>query len=371
MSAPIHVFVGPTLSAAVRNEGTDLVLHGPAAQGDVYRLVAERPLAIGIIDGYFERQPAVWHKEILWAMAQGVRLYGAASMGALRAAELTDFGMLGVGKIFQAFYDGSLTDDDEVAVVHADASFDYRSSSEAMVNMRATLSLAEQCGLLNGEQRAWLVARAKASFYPDRHYAALLEWSKEILDQEQLASLASWLRDSSHRVDRKAEDALELLGELRGLIASGAEPLRVPWTFHHTEAWEQVRRGLVEREAAAVAEPRLREPRTELELRARLRALEIRAALHDGYRPAPEDVARAAAEFCQRQQLLTPDALDAFLREKDLTPSTFERLMADEACVRRSRLVPGYGEADYMRDVERLTGRTGFQADVGVERAAE
>ena len=71
--------------------------------------------AIGIIDGYFENIPSVWHKEILWAMSQGIHVFGSASMGALRAAELAPFGMEGVGAIFEAYRDGWLEDDDEVA----------------------------------------------------------------------------------------------------------------------------------------------------------------------------------------------------------------------------------------------------------------
>ena len=119
------VFVGPTLpiaeAAAVSRR------HLPAAGGARRRLprrVAPRPRAIGIVDGYFQWAPAVWHKEILWAIGQGVHVFGAASMGALRAAELAPFGMRGVGRIFEAYRDGSLgrrqpfEDDDEVAVVH-------------------------------------------------------------------------------------------------------------------------------------------------------------------------------------------------------------------------------------------------------------
>ena len=60
----------------------------PSAQGDVYRVAQERPSAIGIVDGYFEGVLSVWHKEILWAMAEGIHVFGSASMGALRAAEL-------------------------------------------------------------------------------------------------------------------------------------------------------------------------------------------------------------------------------------------------------------------------------------------
>ena len=63
---------------------------------------SSRPAVIGIIDGYFEIVPTVWHKEILWAMAQGIHVFGAASIGALRAAELDAFGMRGIGRIYEA-----------------------------------------------------------------------------------------------------------------------------------------------------------------------------------------------------------------------------------------------------------------------------
>ena len=39
-------------------------------------------------------------------MSEGVPVFGAASMGALRAAELHEFGMRGIGRIFEAFRDG-------------------------------------------------------------------------------------------------------------------------------------------------------------------------------------------------------------------------------------------------------------------------
>src|SRR4051812_48389616 len=107
----IYIFTGPTLSAAEGRRELDAVFLPPAAQGDVYRASLDAPAAIGIVDGYFERVPAVWHKEILWAMSQGIHVYGAASMGALRAAELAAFGMVGVGAVFKAFFTGELEDD--------------------------------------------------------------------------------------------------------------------------------------------------------------------------------------------------------------------------------------------------------------------
>ncbi len=99
-----YVFAGPTISRdeVARRQPTSICLP-PVAQGDVYRVAQGRPGAIGIIDGYFEGALSVWHKEILWAMAEGIHVFGSASMGALRAAELHAFGMRGVGPIFEAY----------------------------------------------------------------------------------------------------------------------------------------------------------------------------------------------------------------------------------------------------------------------------
>ena len=48
------VFVGPTLRPQDLPPGGDIAFLPPAAQGDVYRLAQTRPVAIGIVDGYFE-----------------------------------------------------------------------------------------------------------------------------------------------------------------------------------------------------------------------------------------------------------------------------------------------------------------------------
>src|SRR5262249_10679056 len=111
----IIVFTGPTLPPAEAAKILDATYRPPAAIGDVYRAAQQRPWAIGIIDGFFESIPSVWHKEVLWALAQGIHVYGAASMGALRAAELAAFGMTGVGMIFEAYRDGIIEEHDEVA----------------------------------------------------------------------------------------------------------------------------------------------------------------------------------------------------------------------------------------------------------------
>ena len=84
----VFIFTGPTLSPKEAKSHLDAVYLPPVKLGDIYRIVELfKPITIGIIDGYFNQVPAVWHKEILWAISRGVQVFGAASMGALRAAD--------------------------------------------------------------------------------------------------------------------------------------------------------------------------------------------------------------------------------------------------------------------------------------------
>jgi len=233
----LFVFLGPTLT--VREARRVLAAHylPPVAQGDVLRVARSKPDALAIVDGYFERVPAVWHKEILWAMSQGIHVYGAASMGALRAAELRAFGMVGVGQIYEDFVAGVLDADDEVAVAHGSASDDYRCVSDAMVNIRATLAAAVRDGVIAETTRGELERTAKAEFYPTRHYALLFEQGRRLgLPQEELAALRSWLPRG--RVDQKRLDALALLQRLANLGRSPPSRKEVRYRFEHTDAWE-------------------------------------------------------------------------------------------------------------------------------------
>jgi hypothetical protein len=237
----IHVFAGPTLRREDVLSRLDAVVSGPVAFGDVYRTAHQRPTAIAIIDGYFERVPATWHKEILWAMSEGIHVFGASSMGALRAAELCDFGMVGVGSIFEAFRDGLLEDDDEVAVAHGEADTGYRPVSEAMVNIRATLERAVREEIVSPATAVELTARAKRTFYAERSYATLLRAdATQGLDATELVRLRGWLNEG--RVDQKRLDAERLLQHLAAWRAENPKPKRVGYSFESTDAWHEAQR---------------------------------------------------------------------------------------------------------------------------------
>jgi hypothetical protein len=233
------VFLGPTLPVRAAARGLDADYRPPAARGDVHRAVRDGARVIGIVDGYFRQTPAVLHKEILWAMAEGAQVLGAASMGALRAAELDGFGMTGVGWVYHAFRDGRLTGDDEVAVAHGPAAAGYPAISEAMVNIRRTLAAAARAGVIEPDTRARLAAAAKALYYPDRSWDRLLDPAcGHGVAGEALAALGAWLPEG--RVDRKRADALGLLEHIAAGAAAGAGPRRVAYAFEHTVFWQDV-----------------------------------------------------------------------------------------------------------------------------------
>jgi len=192
-------FLGPSLPAA---EAGCTVLP-PAKQGDVWRALTRfRPDAIALIDGVFESSPSVWHHEILDALDAGVLVYGGASMGALRAAELHARGMRGAGRIFEWYRDGRITDDSEVALLHADAEHGFRPLTVPLVNVRWAAERAERAGVLRPAEARALVAASARIFYQERSWPLVLE-------ALPAAARARWERFEVP--DLKADDARETL----------------------------------------------------------------------------------------------------------------------------------------------------------------
>ena len=240
------VFVGPTLPVHEVRELLDAVYLPPVAQGDVLRAAQLKPKAIGIIDGFFERVPAVWHKEILWAMGQGIHVFGSASIGALRAAELHPFGMVGVGRIFEAFRDGVLEDDDEVALIHGPTESGYRPMSVPMVNIRRSLSDAVKAGVIGERTGEGLLRVAKSLHYAERDYPRIARQAAlGGFPAGELADLLAWVERQG--ADQKREDAVEMLGAMKTVLSNDNGPRRVNYRMEHTDcfAYLQTRVGKI------------------------------------------------------------------------------------------------------------------------------
>ncbi len=233
-----YIFVGPTLN---RDEALRIfpgaMVRPPVAQGDIWRAAQQRPHAIGIIDGYFERMPAVWHKEILWAMSQGIHVYGAASMGALRAAELAPHGMVGVGEIYEAFQSGTLERDDEVAVMHGEADSGYRRLSVALVDVRATLRAALSADILAPGDADLLLEAATARHYPERRWPSIVSDVVRTASASGLDRFLGWLPGGE--VSQKADDARAMLSLMKRRQQDDSVPKSVSFEFEHTYFWSE------------------------------------------------------------------------------------------------------------------------------------
>jgi len=339
----IIVFTGPTLPPAEAAKLLDAVYLPPAAIGDVYRAAQRRPHAIGIIDGFFESIPSVWHKEVLWAMAQGIRVFGAASMGALRAAELAAFGMVGVGAVFEAYRDGVIEDDDEVAVVHGPAELGYPQLSEAMVNIRATLRKASTAGVVTPATEAALIDIGKSLFYKQRNYKRLLAAAgQSTLPGDELTRLQAWL--PQNQVNQKRLDAIALLRAVAVVRDDAGAPSPASYVFEHTMLWASVERQFSappdEKPDAPAAgdrdelieELRLdRRSYTQARHAALIRVVAQREADQQGMRPTVPQLQEATRRFCRRLGIQNESKLQEWLREQELTRDQFLQVMADAA----------------------------------------
>ena len=208
---PIPVFVGPSLPPAFRPEDSAFSWRPPASAGDLLAWLDRPPPMLCLIDGFFDSRPAPWHKELLMLMARGTRVLGAASMGALRAAELDGLGMIGVGAIYRAYRDGRLTGDDEVALIHATERLGWAPLTVPMVEVRATLVAACRGGLIGVD-----VARRIRACVHDIHFDSR-DWP--LMEArclgEGLVDAATFRRLRELHVPLKRIDALACLAAAR------------------------------------------------------------------------------------------------------------------------------------------------------------
>jgi hypothetical protein len=203
------IFAGPSIpEAEIEKILPDVMILPPAEQGDIdfarYQLGAD---VIGLIDGKHTMVLPPLHKEILSVLTDGCRVIGAASMGALRAVECEDYGAEPIGEVAKAYKTGEIDGDDEVCLVHGDKNSGYKHLSVPMVNIRATISVAD----LNEELKEELIAYAKSLFYPDRDWQNIFEACDVTeIDQEAIQSAMIDIKraDSLHLCYHIAKDQL-------------------------------------------------------------------------------------------------------------------------------------------------------------------
>ncbi len=342
------LFLGPSLPADALPADPRLTVLPPAARGDVAALISERPHVVAIVDGGFEGVPAVTHKEILHAIAEGVIVVGGASMGALRAAELHGHGMRGAGRVFADYASGRLTDDDEVAVLHGPVETGYRPLSVAMVDVRATLDAAVRAGALDADAAARLTTLAKRRFYKERGYATLRSDARDA----GVGAETFWPWCAVHRVEQKALDARAVVrAALLALDEPSPSPRPFVWTNAYATLFAAVEGDLTPDERAALSELRLRPERyAALRDRALLSAL---AGTTGGPTPGARGALKALRD---RLGLARGRDEDAWLTENAADPAVLARIAASDAALDARRQDPPPGFARALADAMRVEG---------------
>ena len=339
----VVIFLGPSLPLAEAAQVLDAIYLPPAGQADILSAIRiHKPDVIGLIDGTFLQTLSVWHKEILYALEAGIRVYGASSMGALRAAETADYGMVGVGEIYRMFASGELNDDDEVALAHAHREDGYTKLSEPMVNVRATFQKAHEEGVVDAQTLSTLIACAKDLYFPDRTFPAILQRAAAAgVAAPDLAHLKTFVARSY--VDLKRRDAIEMLETIRDLPAALPNPkpefaLCRSYLFQTLyDRDRRVRHDDTELALASIANHAALNLETfgTLNFAAMNRMVALLFASMVGISATPDAIAEETTAYRARHRLTADEDFLAWRERNDLTPEEFTALMTEVATCRR------------------------------------
>lgn len=205
----IIIFTGPSLSIEEASQILKADYRGPIKRGDILEVIKDSPEVIGIIDGVFHQQPAVSHREILEAINNGIKVVGGSSMGALRASELDDLGMIGIGYVYQQYKTGAIESDDDVAIILNPQT--HEQLSDSLVSIDYNLKKARAAGILSADELEKILDISKSTFYPNRTYDKIFRDSN--LNDDLIDNLKKFIKE--HGCDVKRNDAIAVLNYIK------------------------------------------------------------------------------------------------------------------------------------------------------------
>lgn len=345
------VFLGPTISLSeARSILPNAIYRPPAAQGDLLTAAnQDRADILGLIDGTFHQTLSVWHSEVCYLLSQGITVFGASSMGALRAAETERFGTVGVGTIFRWYRDDIIAGDDEVALVHGTEELEFRPMSLALVNIRASLYEAVSRDRLASSYADQVIEVARSLYYPDRQVSTILRRCQDLrLPADALLAVKRALTDDY--VDLKQADARKMLTLMREVLdGSAPRPPRVEFEFSRSSVFETLY-NLDRYVQVGDTQVSLQSVREHAALHCADYEQVKRAALDRsivsyfgsllGLHVTPEEVATQRSEFLEPRGLNSPEALCDWLRANAMSETDLSEYLAQEVlCLRLRRWI--------------------------------
>jgi hypothetical protein len=211
-AAETVVFLGPSLAVDTARDHLAAAYAPPVRRGDLARHVAAGAKRLAIVDGEFAQSLSVSIVEIREALAAGVEVWGASSMGALRAAECHVLGMRGVGWIYEEYRTGALQADDEVALMLDPETL--APLTVPLVNVRWALACAVAEAVVDGAEAAGLFELARSLPFDRRTYRGVVALARLGGPARAASAFADFVHRQPHLTDRKRLDALGLLDAL-------------------------------------------------------------------------------------------------------------------------------------------------------------
>ena len=340
------IFGGPSLEGVDRTRSEALFMP-PAAQGDLLRAVREhRPSVIGLLDcGLPYRSLPTWHKEILFALARGVAVVGAAAVGAHRAVELAPNGMEGIGGIFERVASGELERDDEVICDWEETPDGIRRLTLPLVTMRDALVAAKGAGILSDESVASLLSLAERLFWRKRTWRALLDTAAaDGAPERELRAFEEWLPNAPDPVKDDAEALLLRVEELVSGRAAGdtcakkGDPGEESALFKSLDQRDRpvptsngtIRQWMIG-DMVSFAHPEAED----LNGRGLNRRLALLLAALWGIVPRGEELEAEEKRLRRRFKLKSDEAFAAWKKENDLDEEEMARLLEEEALLHK------------------------------------
>ena len=130
-------------------------------------------------------------------------------MGALRAAELEKDGMIGIGKIFQAYKSGNVDSDAEVAMIFS--AKDYMPLSEPLIHIRFFVQDMIQKQVLSNGEGSTILEVSKNIYFPSLSFSKVFDKIQCCINNEKIEYMKNYYNSHKEEYNIKKKDAKELL----------------------------------------------------------------------------------------------------------------------------------------------------------------
>ena len=210
MLAPI-VYAGISLPRE-EAERMAVEVRPPIKRGDLDQLSDIKSVAI--IDGELDEASVLSTGEIIRALRRGMRISGAASVGAMRAYETRAEGMIGHGWVFEAYCQRLITGSDEIEVLYDP--YLHRQLTIPLVNVRFCLEKMIGRHRITPDEANDVMTSIRQLSLAERDRRNILLHLTRVLGRERVKQTLKFV--SPAEVDVKRSDAKQLLCFLNNAI---------------------------------------------------------------------------------------------------------------------------------------------------------